>query len=786
MSEDYTTYERYSPEVREKIQSLNKADRNILVEFCTGTGTSNTLALHAACVMKRAGVSEEMALEELEPLYAMSYPDDSRGLSREIHRAYHPNENGSFKTNPRIKKPTDDQVRENLTKVSESDIKPLEIQPDLAGKPMKEVLKALYGNDHEVLVCLAKSAQTSRTRPLGEWLELSDDELKKYPLRCTQPMRALEGLNKSGKPSVRCIDNAAESMDEITWECDLDGVTEEHSLKVIGYLAQVLPPISVCRSAHVSTHAVLSLHGLSDELKRAVKNCLAEVGGDTNVMNGTYQLVRTPNAIRNDKKVKNGDQTFLYFNPENRGKEVDLGKLHLIGLDAAFDDTVRTEVAESELFEEYLGQDFLFVEEKGWLRWSGNHWEQVSNGALLNEAKRFQKASEQRGEEKRSFALGRKNVLQNIVDLTKVSISPELKVEKFDSDSMMLGVANGTLDLRQGVDGFRAAKQGDLISRVSEIEFDPLALCPVWDSFIERIFRTHPEVALYIQRLSGYCLTGDVREQIFAFFFGGGSNGKSTFIKTIETILGAYAAKLPKAAYLATRNGRPDTALSHLEHARLAVGDELNEMETLTEGSIKTFSGGDRLQARRFHCMEFNFMPTHKFIMFGNHKPVIHGNDDGIWRRVHFVPFVEKITDDEKDLELDKRLLKELPGILNWMLRGTSDWLKQGLKPPQVMVTAADGYRVEQDVIQQFIDGNLDLEDQTKRTARDEIYNSYKWWCQSEGASAKTKKNFLNAFRQKDIREIKRQFCCSILVPRGGEFDVLGDDETRGNYGECF
>jgi putative DNA primase/helicase len=757
---DSTGLDRYADEIRSLIlQKSNTGDLKILQNFATGPGTTDQDAKHAAHAMKRAGVGENEAHADLQALYEAHYPGDSRAINRVIAHAYHPGQIAKFKSKPRVIKVTEKQRLANIKEVFESGIEPLGIQPDAKEMKICDILPSLYGEDPETLVCLARSVSTAKTKPLGEWLKLGEEQLLKHQLRCANPMRKLIGKNNDGNDSDRCKDNATESLDLLTYETDHRDSNDEEQLRLINYIAQSLPLVSVCKSGNASIHATYSIKGLSNELKRQVKDRFAALGGDTMVMEA-YHLMRTPNATRNDSKATREPQALLWIDGSNREREADERKLEAIGIFP--DDIVGTEVQESQLFQKFLGIDYLFNETRGWLRWNGNNWQIVGNGILLGEAMEFQKNAIERGEKKRSKMLGRKNTLQNIVDLTKSTISPELKIEDFDNDPFLLAVNNGTNDLKQGTEGFRSPDRADMISRVIGIAYDPDATCPIWEAFLSRIFRTHKEVIPYIQRFCGYCLTGDVSEQIFAFLYGGGSNGKSTFIKVLEGVLGSYATKLPKAAYVTTRNGKVDTALSHLEHVRVAVGDELNEREVLAEGTIKTLSGGDKLQARRLHKMEFEFEPTHKFIMFGNHKPRINGTDLGIWRRLHLVPFVEEIEGHEKDRQLGEKLAAELPGILNWMIDGCQSWQAEGLNPPAVMIEASQAYRGDEDVIQQFISECLDLEDPEARETRDLIYTSYSNWSKRDGATPKTKKNFFTAIREKGIIERGRKFCCQI------------------------
>ena len=92
----------------------------------------------------------------------------------------------------------------------------------------------------------------------------------------------------------------------------------------------------------------------------------------------------------------------------------------------------------------------------------------------------------------------------------------------------------------------------------------------------------------------------------------------------------------------------------------------------------------------------------HKAILTTNHKPVVRGSDEGIWRRIHLVPFTVVIP--ERDVEKDfrkRRLILELAGIVNWALEGLSVYRKEGLNPPAVVRAATDDYRDGMDIIGQ-------------------------------------------------------------------------------------
>ena len=87
------------------------------------------------------------------------------------------------------------------------------------------------------------------------------------------------------------------------------------------------------------------------------------------------------------------------------------------------------------------------------------------------------------------------------------------------------------------------------------MDFDPTALCPLWDEFIERVSGGDADLASFCQRMVGYGLTGTTREQCFFVLYGSGANGKTVFIETILSVLGEYALSAAFDTFLAKPAG---------------------------------------------------------------------------------------------------------------------------------------------------------------------------------------------------------------------------------------
>ena len=86
------------------------------------------------------------------------------------------------------------------------------------------------------------------------------------------------------------------------------------------------------------------------------------------------------------------------------------------------------------------------------------------------------------------------------------------------------------------------------------------------------------------------------------------------------------------------------------------------------------------------------------------HKPVIADDSEGMWRRVHLIPFTRQFKPEEQDKDLLEKLKAEAPGILAWAVRGCLLWRKEGLGMPQAVAEATAAYREESDHIGEFIE----------------------------------------------------------------------------------
>lgn len=318
---------------------------------------------------------------------------------------------------------------------------------------------------------------------------------------------------------------------------------------------------------------------------------------------------------------------------------------------------------------------------------------------------------------------------------------------EFDQDKTLLNTSNGYVDLSSGILYEHDIKK--MFSQQADVDYTDNIDCPEWSEFLDQIFDNDQELIHYIQKAVGYSATGSIKEQVMFILYGNGRNGKSIFIDTISDILGTYAKSMQADSIMVRQNSSgANSDIARLESARLVTSSEPNEGVRLDEGLVKQLTGGDKVTARYLYGKEFEFKPQFKLWLATNHKPIIRGTDDGIWRRLMLIPFKVQIPTDKVDKDLKYKLQRESIGILNWIVEGALMWQREGLNPPASVTNASRQYREEMDVISLFVDDCCETGD-SYRAPAGEIFKKYQSWANENSEYSMSKQKFGREMRQK-------------------------------------
>ena len=313
-----------------------------------------------------------------------------------------------------------------------------------------------------------------------------------------------------------------------------------------------------------------------------------------------------------------------------------------------------------------------------------------------------------------------------------------------------------TIELMTGID--RPPNRLDYCTKVAAVSPAPRGTpCPMWTAFLERVTGGDADLIAFPKRFLGYCMTGHVHEHALVFLFGTGGNGKGVFMSTVTGIFGDYAITAPMEMFLASHVDRHPTEIARLKGARLVVAHETQKGRRWDEAKIKNLTGADTLTGRFMRGDFFDFKPTHKFMIAGNHKPSFRNVDEAIRRRFLLVPFTVCIPEADRDPKLGDKLKAEWPAILRWMVDGCLEWRRDGLRVPKIVRQATDEYLADQDTISQWADDWIEPDPESFVTTRT-LFTSWKQWCADRNLSPGTETAFADTLKDRGYAHRRKSF----------------------------
>lgn len=420
-----------------------------------------------------------------------------------------------------------------------------------------------------------------------------------------------------------------------------------------------------------------------------------------------------------------------------------------------------TDVGNAQRLVERHGADLRYIKtQKSWVIWDGTRWCEDETGEIVRRGKdtlraMYGAAQQIKSKGKRAalaeWALKSEShkALTSMIELAKTEPGVSSRTTDYDLDPFLFNCANGTMDLKTGE--LRPHRRDDMLMHQSPVIYDPAARAPQWDRFLHEIMDGDAELISFLQRAGGYALTGSIREECLFLFEGNGANGKGTFCGAIEGVMGSYATTAAFSTFLVRKSEGARNDIARLHGTRFVVASEASEGSRLDEAAIKSLTGGDRVAARFLYKEEFTYLPTFKLFFAVNALPNIRGLDDGIWRRIHLLPFLIDIPAGKRDLQLKEKLRQEYPGILRWLVEGCLEWQRQGLNPPQKVREASRKYRERMNPIAEFIQERCSCDPTYKMLAKD-LYVAYLAWCSENHAYEKQRNDFYDAIKKQGFR----------------------------------
>lgn len=269
--------------------------------------------------------------------------------------------------------------------------------------------------------------------------------------------------------------------------------------------------------------------------------------------------------------------------------------------------------------------------------------------------------------------------------------------------------------------------------------YDPAAACPGFMRFLNEVTMGDEDKICAIQEVFGYCLQSSQDGQKIFVFIGEGKNGKTVTANVLKMLIGPS-----NCSAVPLENLHDPHATAGMVGKMLNFSMEWKYIEPQAEGVLKAISGGDPVNVNPKNKPLFAAVLPTKIVVISNEPPHIQDRTQGMWRRIHLLPFNYVVPEDRRiPMEpLLEGFKRELPGIFNWAIEGLRAWRSQKFfTTTQEMNAALDDYRMGSSTVWTWAEENL-VVDPACRAAVGDLYGHYAGWCKDTGHKSSNSVNF--------------------------------------------
>jgi P4 family phage/plasmid primase-like protien len=217
-----------------------------------------------------------------------------------------------------------------------------------------------------------------------------------------------------------------------------------------------------------------------------------------------------------------------------------------------------------------------------------------------------------------------------------------------DENKYLLGFENGVYDLENK--SFRDGMPSDYLTFSTGYDFTNninRKVEAIINKFMFSMFEDD-EMVEYMWNTTAYAICGDKYLEMFEFYTGTGANSKGTFGKLVKNAFGDYYYE-PSVTVFTCKKTNASSAnpeLAKTKGKRFVMASEPEETDKFQVGAIKSWTGGDLIQARELFKNNIEFQCQFKIAIQMNNKPKLSNVDGGIARRIRMVHFPFKFVDE--------------------------------------------------------------------------------------------------------------------------------------------
>jgi P4 family phage/plasmid primase-like protien len=260
--------------------------------------------------------------------------------------------------------------------------------------------------------------------------------------------------------------------------------------------------------------------------------------------------------------------------------------------------------------------------------------------------------------------------------------------------------------------------------------------CPApvaWLHFLDTLWGEDHESINLVQEWFGYCLAPDTRQQKMLMLIGPPRSGKGTIGRILRRLVGRNSTAAPT---LSSLGGSGDFGCSPLIGKSVAIFGDAHlsgraDKQAIVE-RLLSITGEDAQTINRKNLSHWTGDLTVRFMLISNELPHL-GNASGALPSRFLILRLIKTFINEEDLELDNKLLPELPAILLWAIAGRHRLQQRGrFKQPASGQELVDEMKDLSSPATQWLNECAELGGGYEIT-RDAAFASWTAWSEAQG-----------------------------------------------------
>jgi putative DNA primase/helicase len=297
-----------------------------------------------------------------------------------------------------------------------------------------------------------------------------------------------------------------------------------------------------------------------------------------------------------------------------------------------------------------------------------------------------------------------------------------------NKDKTLINLKNGTFEISADKQFLREPKSEDFITYQLPFEYNPDAIAPVFQSFLDRVVPEVDKQKILAEYVGYVFIKNEVLKlEKILLLYGTGANGKSVFFEIISSLLGEENISSYSLQNLTDNTGyyRAKLANKLLNYA--------SEINGKLESSIfKQLTSGEPVEARSPYGEPFTLTEYGRMIFNCNELPREVEQTNAFFRRFLIIHFAVAIPEKEQNKGLAQYIIRnELSGVFNWVLDGLKRlMIQKNFTQSKAVEMQVEEYKKQSDNVRMFIsEGRYKASKSVNQMLKD-LYVDYKSFCE--------------------------------------------------------